>query len=56
MLVPMEFFLIGFGFQRQSPLATSSSNGSNPSSPSSHSCIAPELLSPKGLGIKLEPI
>lgn len=56
MLVPIEFFLMGFGFQRQPHFASSSSNGSNPSSPSSHSCIAPELLSPEGLGIKLKPI
>ncbi|KAK8494918.1 hypothetical protein V6N12_033793 [Hibiscus sabdariffa] len=56
MLVPIEFFLMGFGFQRQPHFATSSSNGSNPSSPSSQSCIAPELLSPEGLGIKLKPI
>ncbi|XP_022745070.1 pollen-specific protein SF21-like isoform X2 [Durio zibethinus] len=56
MLVPIEFFLMGFGFHRQPHFATSSSNGSNPSSPSSHSCIAPELLSPEGLGIKLKPI
>ncbi|PPR91836.1 hypothetical protein GOBAR_AA28850 [Gossypium barbadense] len=56
MLVPIEFFLMGFGFQRQLHFASSSSNGSNPSSPSSHSCIAPELLSPEGLGIKLKPI
>ncbi|XWS42485.1 hypothetical protein CRYUN_Cryun16bG0017900 [Craigia yunnanensis] len=57
MLVPIEFFLMGFGFYRQQlHFANSSSNSSNPSSPSSHSCIAPELLSPEGLGIKLKPI
>ncbi|XWS58317.1 hypothetical protein CRYUN_Cryun08bG0023600 [Craigia yunnanensis] len=56
MLVPIEFFLMGFGFHRQPHFASSSSNGSNPSSPSNHSCIAPELLSPEGLGIKLKPI
>ncbi|XWS64666.1 hypothetical protein CRYUN_Cryun05aG0022700 [Craigia yunnanensis] len=56
MLVSIEFFLMGFGFHRQPHFATSSSNGSNPSSLSSYSCIAPELLSPEGLGIKLKPI
>lgn len=56
MIIPMEFFLMGFGFHRQPHFASSSSNGSNPASPSSKSCIAPELLSPESLGIKLKPI
>ncbi|KAJ0013420.1 hypothetical protein Pint_20542 [Pistacia integerrima] len=56
MLIPIEFFLMGFGYYRQPHFASSSSNGSNPTSPSSHSCIAPELLSPESLGIKLKPI
>ncbi|KAF8394409.1 hypothetical protein HHK36_020617 [Tetracentron sinense] len=56
MLIPIEFFLMGFGYYRRPPFASSSSNGSNPASPSSHSCIAPELLSPESLGIKLKPI
>lgn len=56
MLIPIEFFLMRFGFYRQSPINTSSSNGLNPTSPSRHSCIAPELLSPASLGVKLKPI
>lgn len=56
MLIPIELFLMGFGYYRQLPFASSSSNGSNPASPLSHSCIAPELLSPESLGIKLKPI
>jgi protein NDRG1 len=56
MLIPIEFFLMGFGYHRQPHFASSSSNGSNPTSPLSHSCIAPELLSPESLGIKLKPI
>ncbi|KAH7543218.1 protein NDL2 [Ziziphus jujuba] len=56
MIVPIEFFLMRFGYHRQPQVASSSSNGSNPTSPSSHSCIAPELLSPESLGIKLKPI
>ncbi|XP_031275387.1 protein NDL1-like [Pistacia vera] len=56
MLIPIEFFLMGFGYYRQPHFASSSSNGSNPTSPSNHSCIAPELLSPESLGIKLKPI
>ncbi|KAA8536974.1 hypothetical protein F0562_029452 [Nyssa sinensis] len=56
MVIPIEFFLMGFGFYRQPPFASLSSNGSNPASPSSHSCIVPELLSPESLGIKLKPI
>ncbi|KAJ4719629.1 Pollen-specific protein SF21 [Melia azedarach] len=56
MLIPIEFFLMGFGYYRQQNFP-SSSNGSNPTSPSSsHLCIAPELLSPESLGIKLKPI
>ncbi|KAF2287813.1 hypothetical protein GH714_002811 [Hevea brasiliensis] len=55
MIIPMEFFLMGFGYHRPH-FSSSSSNGSNPASPLSHSCIAPELLSPESLGIKLKPI
>ncbi|XP_050225429.1 protein NDL3-like isoform X2 [Mercurialis annua] len=56
MVIPIESYLMGFGFYRQPHVASSSSNGSNPASPSSHSSIAPELLSPESLGIKLKPI
>ncbi|KAG6645471.1 hypothetical protein CIPAW_08G125200 [Carya illinoinensis] len=56
MLIPIEFFLMGLGYYRQQHFAFSSSNGSNPTSPSSHSCIAPELLSSESLGVKLKPI
>ncbi|XP_059439541.1 protein NDL1-like isoform X1 [Corylus avellana] len=56
MLIPIEFFLMGLGYYRQQHFASSSSNGSNPTSPSSQSCIAPELLSPESLGVKLKPI
>ncbi|KAK6911420.1 NDRG protein [Dillenia turbinata] len=56
MLVPIEFFLMGFGYFRQSLCLPSSSNGSKSVSPTSRSCIAPELLSPDSLGIKLKPI
>ncbi|XP_030958086.1 protein NDL2-like [Quercus lobata] len=56
MLIPIEIFLMEFGYYRKRHFTSSSSNGSNPTSPSSHSCIAPELLSPEGLGIKLKPI
>ncbi|THG01545.1 hypothetical protein TEA_016830 [Camellia sinensis var. sinensis] len=59
MLIPIEFFLMGFGLYRQQlPLSAASSNGSNPAKPPSvtYSCIAPELLSPESLGIKLKPI
>ncbi|CAN1132401.1 Protein NDL1 [Linum perenne] len=56
MIIPMEFFLMGFGFYRQPPESSSSSNGSNHSSPLRECCIAPELLSPESLGVKLKPI
>ncbi|KAJ8760693.1 hypothetical protein K2173_017708 [Erythroxylum novogranatense] len=56
MIPPIEFFLMGFGYYRQSNFASTSSNGSKPASPSSHSRVAPELLSLENLGIKLKPI
>ncbi|BBH06685.1 N-MYC downregulated-like 2 [Prunus dulcis] len=56
MITPIEFFLRGFGYYRQPHFTSSSSNDSNPTSPSNQSCIAPELLSPESLGIKLKPI
>ncbi|KAL6989528.1 Protein ndl2, variant 2 [Sarracenia purpurea var. burkii] len=56
MLIPIEFFLMGFGLYRQPSFVTSLSNESSLASPSRYSCIAPELLSPEGLGIKLKPI
>ncbi|KAL3750348.1 hypothetical protein ACJRO7_011360 [Eucalyptus globulus] len=55
MLIPIEFFLMGFGYYRP-PHFVCSNNESTPTSPSSRSCIAPELLSPESLGIKLKPI
>ncbi|XP_050886627.1 protein NDL1 isoform X3 [Lathyrus oleraceus] len=56
MIVPIECFLMGFGFHRQPHFASSSSNGSSPASPSNHTIMAPELLSQESLGIKLKPI
>ncbi|KAF9618772.1 hypothetical protein IFM89_002640 [Coptis chinensis] len=53
MLVPIEFFLMGFGYYKQPP---ASSHSSNPTSPSYHTCISPELLSSESLGVKLKPI
>ena len=50
MLVPMEYFLMGYGLYRPCY-----SNGS-PRSPLSPSCISPELLSPESMGLKLKPI
>ncbi|XP_010041425.1 protein NDL1 isoform X1 [Eucalyptus grandis] len=56
MLIPIEFFLMGFGYYRPPHFVCSLNNESSPTSPSSQSCIAPELLSPESLGIKLKPI
>ncbi|KAF6162743.1 hypothetical protein GIB67_029012 [Kingdonia uniflora] len=56
MLVPIEFFLAGFGYYKQLPSSLGSNHSSYPVSPSSHSFITPELLSPESLGIKLKPI
>ncbi|KAJ4851114.1 Protein ndl3 [Turnera subulata] len=50
MLIPMEYFFMGFGLYRQCYLSDS------PRSPLSPSCIAPELLSPESMGLKLKPI
>lgn len=55
MLVPIELFLMELGFYRQ-PQAPIPSSSNRFSRLSSHSCIAPELLSPESLGIKLKPI
>lgn len=49
MLIPLEYFLMGYGFYRQA-LSVS------PRSPLSPSCISPELLSPESMGLKLKPI
>ncbi|GAV68301.1 Ndr domain-containing protein [Cephalotus follicularis] len=50
MLIPMEYFLMGYGLYRPSQLTDS------PRSPLSPSCISPELLSPESMGLKLKPI
>jgi len=50
MLIPMEFFFMGFGLYRPGRVSDS------PRSPLSPSCISPELLSPESLGLKLKPI
>ncbi|ONK80677.1 uncharacterized protein A4U43_C01F20520 [Asparagus officinalis] len=50
MLIPMEYFLMGYGLYRPSQLSTS------PRSPLSPSCISPELFSPESMGLKLKPI
>ncbi|KAK9027061.1 hypothetical protein V6N11_066909 [Hibiscus sabdariffa] len=49
MLIPIEYFLMGYGFYR--PTLSIS-----PRSPLSPSCISPELLSPESMGLKLKPI
>ncbi|XP_072998642.1 protein NDL1-like [Typha latifolia] len=50
MLIPMEYFLMGYGLYRPCQLSCS------PRSPLSPSCISPELLSPESMGVKLKPI
>ncbi|KAI6681944.1 hypothetical protein NL676_035825 [Syzygium grande] len=50
MLIPMEFFLMGYGLYRPCQFSDS------PRSPLSPSCISPELLSPESMGLKLKPI
>ncbi|XP_059634850.1 protein NDL1 isoform X1 [Cornus florida] len=50
MLIPMEYFLMGYGMYRPCQFSDS------PRSPLSPSCISPELLSPESMGLKLKPI
>ncbi|XP_054788000.1 protein NDL1-like isoform X2 [Prosopis cineraria] len=50
MLIPMEYFFMGYGLCRPCQLSDS------PRSPLSPSCISPELLSPESMGLKLKPI
>ncbi|KAG2657170.1 hypothetical protein PVAP13_1KG189200 [Panicum virgatum] len=50
MLIPMEYFFMGYGLYRPSQLDCS------PRSPLSPFCISPELLSPESMGVKLKPI
>ncbi|PQQ14715.1 hypothetical protein Pyn_31009 [Prunus yedoensis var. nudiflora] len=50
MLIPMEYFFMGYGLYRPCHFSDS------PRSPLSPSCISPELLSPESMGLKLKPI
>nr|CAB3446158.1 unnamed protein product [Digitaria exilis] len=50
MLIPMEYFFMGYGLYRPTQLDCS------PRSPLSPFCISPELLSPESMGVKLKPI
>ncbi|XXG57193.1 hypothetical protein AAC387_Pa03g4413 [Persea americana] len=50
MLIPLEYFLMGYGLYRPNQITES------PRSPLSPSCISPELLSPESMGLKLKPI
>ncbi|KAK7399031.1 hypothetical protein VNO78_10206 [Psophocarpus tetragonolobus] len=50
MLLPMEYFFMGYGLYRPTQFIDS------PRSPLSPSCISAELLSPESMGLKLKPI
>ncbi|XP_076888842.1 protein NDL2-like [Bidens hawaiensis] len=50
MLMPLEYFLIGYGVYRPSELNIS------PRSPLSPTLISPELFKPESMGLKLKPI
>ncbi|CDP08242.1 unnamed protein product [Coffea canephora] len=50
MVIPLEYFLMGYGFYRPSPFNVS------PRSPLSPTSISPELFSPESMGLKLKPI
>ncbi|RYR06035.1 hypothetical protein Ahy_B06g085838 isoform B [Arachis hypogaea] len=49
MLIPIEYFLMGYGLYRQS-------KSLSPRSPLSPSWISPELFTPESMGLKLKPI
>ncbi|XP_077209931.1 protein NDL1-like isoform X2 [Tasmannia lanceolata] len=51
MVIPMEYFLMGYGLYRPSCQLSGS-----PRSPLSPSCISPRLLSAESMGVKLKPI
>ncbi|KAG9456559.1 hypothetical protein H6P81_001067 [Aristolochia fimbriata] len=50
MLIPMEYFLMGYGLLRPCQLKGS------PCDTLSASCLSPELFSPESMGLKLKPI
>ncbi|XAR70805.1 hypothetical protein NMG60_11027807 [Bertholletia excelsa] len=50
MMIPLEYFLMGYGFYRPSQFNVS------PRSPLSPTSISPELFSPESMGLKLKPI
>ncbi|EXC15609.1 hypothetical protein L484_006873 [Morus notabilis] len=50
MLIPLEYFLMGYGLYRPTQSNVS------PRSPLSPLCIALELFSPESMGLKLKPI
>ncbi|CAI9773138.1 unnamed protein product [Fraxinus pennsylvanica] len=50
MLIPLEYFLVGYGFYKPSQYSVS------PRSPLSPTSISPELFSPESMGLKLKPI
>uniref|UniRef100_A0A0A9D247 Pollen-specific protein SF21 n=1 Tax=Arundo donax TaxID=35708 RepID=A0A0A9D247_ARUDO len=50
MLIPMEYFLMGYGLYRPAQ------HENSPRSTLSPFCISPELLSPESMGVKLKPI
>ncbi|KAF5936105.1 hypothetical protein HYC85_027234 [Camellia sinensis] len=52
MWIPVEYFLMGYGFYRPSPSQFSVS----PRSPLSPTSLSPELFSPESMGLKLKPI
>ncbi|KAH6806555.1 N-MYC downregulated-like 1 [Perilla frutescens var. hirtella] len=51
MLVPMEYFLLGYGIHKPNHHFSGS-----PRSPLCPTCIPPELLSPESMGLNLKPI
>ncbi|GJR14820.1 pollen-specific protein SF21-like protein isoform X1 [Tanacetum coccineum] len=50
MLIPLEYFLMGYGLYRPSQMNVS------PRSPLSPTSISPELYTPESMGLKLKPI
>ncbi|KAL5975592.1 Protein ndl2 [Asimina triloba] len=53
MLIPLEYFLMGYGLYRPCP---KNNSPRSPLSSPSPCCISPDLLSPESMGVKLKPI
>lgn len=56
MLIPIEYFMMGYGLYRHQSQGKAPQASGSPRSPLSPWCISPDLLSPESMGLKLKPI